>query len=241
MKKHIPNFLTSMNIFSGCIASVMAFQGNYLWVVIWVVLAAVFDFFDGFSARMLKAYSPIGKELDSLADMVSFGMAPALAVFHLLSYNNTIGDPTFVIGDTAIYIREAIPYISFLLVIFSGIRLAKFNVDERQTTSFIGLPTPANALFWISVTYGVSRLDEISQLSLFYPIIILIIVFSLLMPSEIPMFSLKVKSLSWKGNELRYILIAAMFTAIVLWGVLGIAAGIILYIIMSVISAKLAK
>ena len=96
MKKHIPNILTSMNVLSGCIACVMAFNGNYLWVVIWVIIAAVFDFFDGFSARILKAYSPIGKELDSLADMVSFGLAPALVVFRLLSDNNVLGSPVYI-------------------------------------------------------------------------------------------------------------------------------------------------
>lgn len=239
MKKHIPNILTSMNILSGCVASVMAFEGNYLWVAIWVIIAAIFDFFDGFSARMLKAYSPIGKELDSLADMVSFGLAPALAVFHFLSYNNTIGSPTFIIADSQFHIKEIIPYVSFLLVIFSGLRLAKFNVDERQSTSFIGLPTPANALFWISFCFGVNRLDEFTQLSLFYPTIILIIVFSLLMTSEIPMFSLKVSGLKLKGNELRYLLIVFMVAAVIFWGVFGISAGIIFYIILSAISWKL--
>ena len=239
MKKHIPNFLTSMNILSGCIACVMAFNGNYLWVVIWVITGAVFDFFDGFSARLLKAYSPLGKELDSLADMVSFGLAPALAVFHFLSTNNTLGSPFFDFSDgTSFYLRELIPSISFLLVIFSGLRLAKFNIDERQSTTFIGLPTPANALFWISFCLGASRFDELTQLFLFYPTVVLIIVFSLLMIVEIPMFSLKIKSLKLKGNELRYLLVVFMIAAVILWNVLGIAAGIILYIILSVVSAK---
>jgi CDP-diacylglycerol--serine O-phosphatidyltransferase len=241
MKKHIPNFLTSMNVLSGCIASVMALQGNYLWVVIWVTTAAIFDFFDGFSARLLKAYSPIGKELDSLADMVSFGLAPALAVFHLLSVNNPLGSPIYVSDSESYYLRELIPYISFLLVIFSALRLAKFNIDERQTTSFIGLPTPANALFWISLCYGISTKDEFTQLFSFYPIIILVIIFSLLLTAEIPMFSLKIKSLKFKGNELRYLLIAFIIVAVILWGILGVAAGIVFYIIISIISAKFTK
>ena len=241
MKKHIPNFLTSMNVLSGCIACVMAFNGNYLWVVIWVIIAAIFDFFDGFSARILKAYSPIGKELDSLADMVSFGLAPALVVFRLLSDNNSLGSP-FYVSDTEIYyLKELIPYISFLLVIFSALRLAKFNIDERQTTSFIGLPTPANALFWISLCYGISAKDEFTQLCSFYPIIILVITFSLLLTSEIPMFSLKIKNLKFKGNELRYLLVLFMGIAIFYWGILGISAGIVFYIILSVITAKFAK
>lgn len=241
MKKHIPNILTSMNVLSGCIACVMAFNGNYLWVVIWVIIAAIFDFFDGFSARMLKAYSPIGKDLDSLADMVSFGLAPALVVFRLLSDNNILGSPIYVSSTESYYIKELIPYISFLLVIFSALRLANFNIDERQTTSFIGLPTPANALFWISLCYGISIKDEFTQLFSFYPIIVLVIIFSLLLTAEIPMFSLKIKSLKLKGNELRYLLVLFMIIAIFYWGVLGISAGIIFYIILSVITAKLAK
>lgn len=241
MKKHIPNLLTSMNVLSGCIACVMAFNGNYLWVVIWVVIAAIFDFFDGFSARVLKAYSSIGKELDSLADMVSFGLAPALIVFRLLSDNNPLGTPFYVSSTEVYYLRELIPYISFLLVIFSALRLAKFNIDERQTTSFIGLPTPANALFWISLCYGISTKDEFTQLFSFYPLIILVIIFSLLLTSEIPMFSLKIKSLKLKGNELRYLLVLFMVIAIFYWGILGISAGIVLYIILSAITSKFAK
>ncbi|MDU1905107.1 MAG: CDP-alcohol phosphatidyltransferase family protein [Dysgonomonas sp.] len=232
MKKHIPNFLTSMNVLSGCIACTMAFEGNYLWVVIWVIIAAIFDFFDGFSARLLKAYSPIGKELDSLADMVSFGLAPALIVFRYLS------DSPVLQGISVPY-AQYIPYISFLLVIFSALRLAKFNIDERQTDSFIGLNTPANALFWISLCYGLnSSTFNISDTIIFYAVILLVITFSLLLVAEIPMFSLKIKSLKPKGNEYRYILAAFMIIAIVLWGPIGISAGIVLYILLSAISSK---
>lgn len=136
MKKHIPNTLTSLNLFSGSIATVMAFQGEYTWVVVWVIIAALFDFSDGFAARLLKAYSPIGKELDSLADMVSFGLAPSIAAFRFLS------DNTIRISQNPIIV-EYLPYMAFLLAIFSALRLAKFNVDERQSESFIGLNTPA--------------------------------------------------------------------------------------------------
>jgi len=232
MKKHIPNFLTSMNVLCGCIACTMAFEGNYLWVVIWVIIAAIFDFFDGFSARLLKAYSPIGKELDSLADVVSFGVAPALTVFRYLS------DSSVLQGISVPY-AQYIPYISFLLVIFSALRLAKFNIDERQADSFIGLNTPANALFWISLCYGISlNKIDISETIIFYVIIVLIIAFSLLLVAEIPMFSLKIKSLKPKGNEFRYLLVIFMIVAIALWGFVGISAGIILYILLSVISSS---
>lgn len=234
MKKRIPNILTSMNVLSGCIACVMAFNGNYLWVIIWVVIAATFDFFDGFAARILKAYSAIGKDLDSLADMVSFGVAPALIVFRLLS-------DTLRMQSIDCSVAEYIPYISFLLVIFSALRLANFNNDERQSTSFIGLPTPANALFWISLCYGISMKDESIQALSFYPVIVLVIIFSLLLTAEIPMFSLKIKNLKLKGNELRYLLILFMIIAISFWGLLGIAAGIILYITLSVTVSKFLK
>ena len=147
MKRHIPNVFTSFNLFSGCVATVMAFEGAYLWVVVWVIIAAFFDFCDGFSARTLKAYSPMGKELDSLADMVSFGVAPSVLVFRLLSEK-------MIYLTANPMVQEYLPYLAFLLAVCSGLRLAKFNVDKRQSESFIGLNTPANALFWVSFCFG---------------------------------------------------------------------------------------
>lgn len=232
MKKQIPNLATSLNLFSGCIACVMAFEGAYLWVVVWVIIGAIFDFFDGFLARVLKAPSAIGKELDSLADMISFGMAPGLTVFHYLSDN--------IAGITPIdIINPYIPYVAFLLVVFSALRLAKFNVDERQTSSFIGLPTPPNALFWISYVYGISQLDNQGIIPLLT--LPLIVVFSLLLVAEIPMFSLKIKSAAFKGNELRYILIVFMIVAFALLRIPGIAVGILFYIVLSIASSFINK
>ena len=138
MKKHIPNTITSMNLFSGSIAIVMAFEGAFIWVVFWVILAAIFDFFDGMAARLLNAYSEIGKELDSLADVVSFGVAPSVAVFILLR-------DYILFPESLSIIQPYVPYLAFIIAVFSALRLAKFNIDERQTSSFIGLPTPANA------------------------------------------------------------------------------------------------
>ncbi|MFR9166074.1 MAG: CDP-diacylglycerol--serine O-phosphatidyltransferase [Dysgonomonas sp.] len=228
MKKHIPNLFTSLNLFSGCIASVMAFSGEYFWVVVWVIIAAVFDFFDGFMARLLKAPSAIGKELDSLADMVSFGVAPSLVIFRYLSENTA----TF---SSVNAIAPYIPYVAFLIAVFSALRLAKFNIDERQTTSFIGLPTPANALFWISFIYGIHERFAPSVL-LSVIVIVLIIIFSFLMIAEIPMFSLKIKSLGLKGNELRYLLIVFIVTAVIFLNILGLAAGMLFYIVLSLFS-----
>lgn len=227
MKKYIPNTLTSFSLFSGSIATVMAFEGEYFWVVIWVIIAAIFDFSDGFAARLLKAYSPMGKELDSLSDMVSFGLAPSVTVFRFLSEN------TDRISDNPVIV-EYLPYMAFLLAIFSALRLAKFNIDERQSDSFIGLNTPANALFWVSFCYGLTYSVPVLSPTLIYTFIAAIIVFSLLMTSEIPMFSLKIKSLKFKGNEHRYFLAVFMIGMVAWLGILGIAGGILLYITLSI-------
>lgn len=234
MKKHIPNLLTSLNVFSGCVASVMALNGEYFWVVFWVFLAAVFDFFDGFMARLLKAYSPLGKELDSLADMISFGLAPSLLLFHYLS--------TYAVDFTPIsVVNQYFPYFAFLLAIFSALRLAKFNIDERQTSTFIGLPTPANALFWISVCYALGVKYETGSPLITSVLLILVVAFSLLMISEVPMFSLKAKDMKWKGNELRYLLIATIIILFVFVQILAFAIGIALYALVSLLMYKKAQ
>lgn len=228
IKKAIPNTFTSLNLFSGCVASVMAFQGEYKLVVIFVIIAAFFDFSDGFAARLLKAYSPMGKELDSLADCISFGFAPSVAAFFFLSENVIkISHNPFIVAY--------LPYFAFLLAIFSALRLAKFNIDTRQTESFIGLNTPANALFWVSFCYGLTFTAPVITPALVYTFLVGILVFSLLMISEIPMFSLKVKSIALKGNEYRYFLILFMLAMICFVGIIGISAGILLYITLSII------
>lgn len=231
MKKHVPNFLTSLSLLSGCIATVMAFNGEYFWVVVWVLIAAFFDFSDGFMARLLKAYSPMGKELDSLSDMVSFGVAPSVTLFTFLSQNVArISQEPFVI--------QYLPYIAFLIAIFSGLRLAKFNIDERQSESFIGLNTPANAMFWVSLCYGVTHNALYINSGLIYTVMVGIIVFSFLLVSEIPMFSLKIKSLKLKGNEYRYFLILFTLAMVIYIGLMGIAGGILLYIALSIIISR---
>lgn len=231
MKRHIPNIFTSLNLSSGCIATVMAFNGEYLWVVVWVLIAALFDFSDGFSARLLKAYSPLGKELDSLADLISFGLAPSMTVFHFLTEN------IYRISSNSIII-EYLPYFAFLLAVFSALRLAKFNIDERQSDSFIGLNTPANALFWVSFCYGIVHDAPMITTLLVYTVLVGILLFSLLMVSEIPMFSLKVKSIKLKGNEYRYFLLIFTIGLVAYIGILGITGGILLYIALSIINNK---
>ena len=228
MKKQIPNIITLLNLFSGCIAIVMAFGGNFLSVVIFVTLAAVFDFFDGLAARALGASSKIGVELDSLADVVSFGVAPAAAVFMLLK-------EFILFPDFLSPLQNYLPYLAFLIPVFSAYRLAKFNIDERQTTSFLGLPTPANGLFWITYVYGTHLLASTNGFY-FYLTIGFIFVLSLLMISEIPMFSLKLKNLKLKGNEKQLLLIVLMIAFVLLWGIIGVAWGILAYIAISAVT-----
>ena len=218
LRKYIPNTITCLSLFSGCVASVMAWEGDLWLALLWIVAAAVFDFCDGFAARLLKAYSPMGKELDSLSDVISFGFAPGVVVFRLNAY---------------------VPYWAFVIPVFSGLRLAKFNIDERQTSSFIGLPVPAHALLWASAAYALEPLAAITNASVF-TVVVMILAFatSLLLVSEIPMFSLKVKSWAWKGNELRYILVVCAVLFVALWGCLGITATILLYIVLSIFNRR---
>lgn len=230
IKNSIPNFITCLSLVSGCIACVLALKGELPLATFWIIVAAAFDFCDGFAARILKAYSPMGKELDSLSDMVSFGVAPGLIVFHLLEQASA----SAAMGEVGRYI----PYLAFVIPVFSGLRLAKFNIDERQTTSFIGMPVPAHALFWASVGYSVRPFIPTHEYLFIGITLVVSVITSLLLVSEIPMFSLKIKSLKWKGNELRYILVICAVLFVALFGVLGIAGTILLYILLSIFNNR---
>lgn len=229
--RNIPNTLTCGNLVSGCIATVFALGGDAKTALMWIIAGAVFDFFDGMSARLLGVSSPIGKELDSLADDVTFGVAPAAIVFAQLSVMEY---------PSAIWpIANYVPYFAFVMAAFSALRLAKFNLDTRQSTSFIGLPTPANALFWGSLL--VSQTDFIESSALMtIAIVAMVCVSSWLMVAEIPMFALKFKQWGWKGNELRYSFV--IFSVLmILW--LGIIESfwviIAFYFIVSVVNNML--
>lgn len=233
MRRNIPNLITLLNLFSGCIAITCAFNGNFPGAVVWIFIAAIFDFLDGMAARLLNAYSPLGKELDSLADVVSFGVAPASALFVLL--RDYMLFPEFMES-----LRFIIPYLAFLIPLFSAYRLAKFNIDERQTTSFLGLPTPASGLFWISYCYGLQERAAAEEW-LIYITLGLLLILAPLMVVNIPMFSLKIKSFTVKGNERQALLAILFIVFIALWGVTGIAASIIAYILLSLIPIKRAN
>lgn len=229
--RSIPNTLTSLNLFSGCVACYFAYNHQFKFTFLFILLSALFDFCDGMVARLLKTSSPIGKELDSLADDISFGFVPATIVFCLMSSStdNFIQWPTWLYN-----IRSFIPFSAYLIAIFSALRLAKFNVDSRQLHSFIGLPTPANTLFWISFVWGVPL--YIHSLNVFI-LLIMISLSSLLLVAEIPMFSLKFENLKWKNNKIRYIFLLTCLPLFLLKE-LSLAAIILWYIILSIITIK---
>jgi len=235
--KHIPNFITSLNLASGFISIIFIMNGDLI-TASWLILAAmIFDFLDGFSARMLRAYSAIGKELDSLADVVSFGVAPGLIIFRLLAESLQFPQQFTLTSDllpSFILLCSAA-----LMPVCAGLRLAIFNVDETQAKSFKGLPTPANALAVISIPfalyYGNSEIIK-SLTGSPSALAILTLILSLLMVSRIPLMSLKTTHLKFKGNEGRYLLILMAGLALIFGGISAVPLIIPLYIVASVIS-----
>lgn len=240
MTKHIPNLITGLNIFSGCLAVVFALFGMPVYAAMFIVLSAIFDFCDGLSARLLNAYSDMGKELDSLADLISFGFAPAAIAYNMLSdvLNQDIN------GIVALEPKAFILLIPFLMVVFSGFRLAKFNIDTRQTVSFLGLPTPANAIFWASFPVIKEFSEQQWLINILYNpafIIVALLIFSLLLVSEIPMFSFKLKTLGFRENLDRYIFLLSLVALLVIVGISAIIFIIPLYVTVSLLSAYVIK
>ena len=227
--RHIPNMVTCCNLFSGCIAAVMAFQSNYEAAILFIILGAVFDFFDGMLARLLNVSGPLGKELDSLADDITFGFAPSAIVFSLFK---EVQYPEFMSGIT-----EYFPYTAFIIAAFSALRLGKFNIDPRQSSSFIGLPTPANALFWGSLVVGAHSFLVSDSFNAIY-LLILVILMSYLLVAELPMFSLKFKNLSWKDNKVSYIFLLICIPLLAVFRISGFAAIILWYILWSLLTRK---
>ena len=227
--RHIPNFVTCCNLLSGCIAAVMAFQSQYEAATLFIILGATFDFFDGMLARLFHVSGPLGKELDSLADDITFGFAPSVIVFSLFK---EVQYPAFMQC-----IADIFPYTAFIIAVFSALRLGKFNIDPRQSSSFIGLPTPANALFWGSLVVGGHSFlvsDTFNALYLF----ILVLLMSYLLVAELPMFSLKFKNLSWKDNKISYIFLLVCIPLLVIFRISGFAAIILWYILLSFLTKK---
>jgi CDP-diacylglycerol--serine O-phosphatidyltransferase len=223
--KHIPNALTSLNLVCGCLAIIAALNGELTTASIYIGSAAILDYFDGFAARALKAYSEIGKQLDSLADVVSFGVAPGMIIYYLAG--QCYAPSGFCINM----------YIPFLIPVFSAIRLAKFNIDTRQSDSFIGVPTPANGLFIASIpfimandTYGIASLFSNHYFLILFPLLS-----AYMLVAELPLLALKFNTFGWKGNEFRWILILTTILSVVIFRYLGVMVAIVLYILISII------
>ena len=225
IKKHIPKSLTCCNLMCGCMATGAAFYGNYRWAIVVIIVGAVFDFFDGMVARLLGVSSPIGKELDSLADVVTFGVAPSAILFYLF---HEVQYPAFLEPAAKI-----LPYTAFLMAAFSALRLAKFNLDTRQTTSFIGLPTPANALFWGSLVVGQHAFLVSAKFNAVF-LFLFMFLSCLLLVAEVPLFSLKFKDLSWEHNRVQYIFLAGCLASLPL-GASALAAIVVWYVALSLI------
>jgi len=222
--------ITSLNLLSGIIAIMLCFQGNLMAAALMMGLGAFFDFFDGLAARLLHVSSEMGKQMDSLADMVSFGVVPGFIMFHLMS--NSPNLPVLEISSINIS-----PYFALIIPVLSAFRLAKFNIDTRQTDSFIGLPTPANSLFIGSlpfITQGVWSL-HLPWLHNYYFLLVLSIVLSVLLVAELPLFSLKFKKFTWKTNELRISFLIISLLLLLLLHITAFPVIISLYIVLSLL------
>lgn len=224
--RNIPNSITCCNLISGCIATYNAFLGDIRMALLWIIVGAVFDFFDGMSARLLKVSSPIGKELDSLADDITFGFAPSAIIFYELSIMEYPSE--------LLMLKPYLPYFAFVMAANSALRLAKFNLDERQSLGFIGLPTPANALFWGALFVGAQNFMESTAYML--PVVLLMICVSCwLLIAEVPMFALKFKQWGWKGNEVKYIFLISCLPLLMIFGITAFSVIIAWYVVLSVV------
>ncbi len=230
-----PNALTCCNLICGCMATGAAFHSHFTWALALIIAGAVFDFFDGMAARALHISSPIGKELDSLADVITFGVAPSAMLFQLFGI---VEYPDWLAAASS-----WLPYTSFLIAAFSALRLAKFNLDDRQQTSFIGLPTPANALFWSSLI--VAELSWLASPRFNAMWLFLFMLAScFLLTSELPLFALKFKNLSWADNRIKYVflggavalLVAAALTPL---GLTAVPLIILWYLLLSILAYTL--
>ncbi len=211
LTKYLPDAITCLNLLSGSVAVILAFQDDFDMALAMIVLAAVFDFLDGLAARLLHAYSDIGKELDSLADTVSFGLAPSLILYNYLA--------GFTSG-----IHPYVCYIPLLIAAFSALRLAKFNLDTRQSESFLGLPVPASALFAASLAAFAGHYEYIANTFLAnnWAIPAVSVILCALLVSELPMFSMKLKTLKWKDNAQRFTFLCIIIPAAVILLILKI-------------------
>nr|WP_315162655.1 CDP-alcohol phosphatidyltransferase family protein [uncultured Flavobacterium sp.] len=236
IKKHIPNLITLLNLFSGCIALVFALNKDFDLAFYFVCLGIFLDFFDGFFARLFKVSSPLGLQLDSLADMVTSGVVPGVVMYQMIA--NSSAFPTMN-SDVVFY-----PFLGFIITLGSCYRLANFNIDTRQTDSFIGLPTPANALFILSLPLVLKYSDSIIILELLtnHWLLMVITLFSAyILNAEIPLFSLKIKKFNITDNVLQIVFLSLSFIFLLFFEYLGIPMVIIFYVLLSVLNNTFLK
>ena len=223
----IPNLLTLSNLFCGAMAVVAALEGNLILTFWLVMLSALCDFLDGFAARLLNQYSALGVQLDSLADMVSFGLVPSTVVFSILR--------TLEFGGE----HSAWCYVAFIIVLFSALRLARFNIDESQHVEFLGLPTPACALFFVATGWMFDKGLLTGIDVMWYVVAAVVMATMLIVP--VRMFSLKIKSFGWQGNELRFSFVILSAVAVAVWQVKAVPAVIVAYVLVSLCRHLFAK
>lgn len=269
--KQIPNLLTLSNLLCGCLAIKFAFEWNLVMSAYLVGLAAIFDFLDGFAARLLKVSGEMGKQLDSLADMVSFGLVPGIMAFQLLKIS-LFTDVVYHEGDVY-HIIDSLAYLAFMIPIFSAYRLAKFNIDTRQTDQFIGLPTPANAIFFSSLiliffdgndmnivgnslfnketydyeiqAYIFEFLNNLNfvQAWIITPNLLagMVIFASILLVVELPLFALKFKNFGWSDNKVRYVFLTISLSLLIIFQLMAIPFIVILYVLLSIVNNLIFK
>ncbi len=240
MKHHLPNLITLLNLACGTVAIVFALEGQWQWAVYLVLAASVFDFLDGFTARMLKAYSNTGKQLDSLADMVSFGVVPAVFIYIL--FKELFLNLPDEAGTFYRQLQWVVLVSIFIVPAFSAIRLARFNIEEDHGTFFYGLPTPAHTLFWTGIFWQFMKSGTLfgTPLNIFFMwAIMLIMAFHMILP--VPMYSLKFDHFRLRGNLIRYLLLFLAVVILLLTGLGGISLVILVYILLSLLNLLLAR
>ena len=232
LKQHIPNAITCCNLVSGCLSILFLTQNMPVKAALMIFVAGLFDFLDGFSARLLKVHSPIGADLDSLSDVVSFGVAPGFIMYWLMSRSFDL--PQWCIAGI-----KVLPCLAFLLTVFSAIRLARFNVDETQKTSFRGIPAPGMAIFIASLPLALSQVHHLKDGVLnYWACIGITLIFSFMMVSRLRFFSFKMKSAKWKGNEVRWIFLLVALVSFVIFKWLALPFVMMLYILLSIFFAE---
>ena len=232
LKQHIPNAITCCNLVSGCLSILFLTQNMPVKAALMIFVAGLFDFLDGFSARLLKVHSPIGADLDSLSDVVSFGVAPGFIMYWLMSRSFDL--PQWCIAGI-----KVLPCLAFLLTVFSAIRLARFNVDETQKTSFRGIPAPGMAIFIASLPLALSQVHHLKDGALSYWACIgITLIFSFMMVSRLRFFSFKMKSAKWKGNEVRWVFLLVALVSFMIFKWLALPFVMMLYILLSIFFAE---